>query len=87
MNSVVASIILHDCNQKAIIPFRNIDGLSPQYAFNNSFRRKKTFKIFWSNHFEKIPNFTLPISKRFNQNEDACFNAKILLTFGKISVF
>lgn len=83
MESVVASVNLVDCRQMAIIPFRNIDKLSTRDAFNRSFNRNKKYKIFWSNDFDKVPDFTLPNSKAFQRNVDACFEAKIVLTYGK----
>lgn len=86
MENVIAAVNLFECQEKAIIPFHYIHKLKACDAFNRSFSRKKTYKVFWSNDFEKNPNFDLPVSQEFHSLEDACFRAKIFRTFGNFQI-
>lgn len=83
---VVAKI----CNYPKIVvvPLRYIYKFDLAKSLNNRINRNQTHMVFWSNDDKKEPNFTLPISRRFDSLTDSCFEVKLLKVFGKcISIF
>lgn len=66
-----------------IVPVNYIYELNFAKTFNNAINRNQVHLLFWSHDLKKTANFDLPVSDKFRDNTDACFNVKLLKAFGE----
>lgn len=78
------TVVAKLCNYSkvVVVPLRNIFKLNFAKSLNNRINRNQVHVMFWSKNFTTVPNFNLPLSRRFDGNSDGCFNVRLLKVFG-----
>lgn len=67
-----------------VIPAKFIYKLCLSKTLNYCINRNQPHLIFWSNNFDRHPNFHRPLSKKFLLDHNVCYHAKLLKAFGKL---
>lgn len=78
------TIFLVDSKKKLVIPFKWVFSLDILQLLNGCHVRSKIYTIFYSNDLEVEPNFHMPISEIFDEENPACYRAQIGNFFGKL---
>lgn len=81
----VTVILLHS-RVRVVIPVKYIFSLDIVQVYNRGISRNKDHIVYYSSDDSDEPNFRLPIKKEFDPFEPACYEARILNTFGKFHV-
>lgn len=65
------------------VPLHYIYKFDVAKSLNNRINRNQKHLCFWSDDHQKVPNFDLPIAKRFVRAQDSCFEVNLVKVFGK----
>lgn len=78
-----ACIVLENSKQKLVIPLKWIYSIDITQIMNYGISHTKQHVVFYCNDPDEEPNFRLPIQNDFDENQNACYYARVLHIFGE----